>query len=173
MKYGAKYTKDVLEAAAARSFSIAGVLRELEIPWSGGMHAHISRRLKALGVDMSHFTGAAHNRGGTSPRRLRAEEILCERPPGGRRARPELLRRALVEVGVRFECAICGIGPEWQGQPLILHVDHVNGDICDSRRQNLRFLCPNCHTQTFTYAGRAKNRAARLETSVEPEAPGG
>lgn len=51
-------------------------------------------------------------------------------------------------------CAKCGQGPIWQGQPLRFHVDHKNGDSKDDRWENLEKLCPNCHSQTDTYAGR-------------------
>jgi len=37
-------------------------------------------------------------------------------------------------------------------KPLTLHLDHENGDHRDCRKENLRWLCPNCHTQTATYA---------------------
>jgi|SRR5215203_3354281 len=150
------YTKEVLEAAAAESASIAGVLRALEIPLSGGMHAHISKKLKRLGIDTSHFLGQGHRRGERSPRRLGADQILVVRPRGSNRAKPSVLRRALREIGVPFCCAECGLADEWRGKPLTLHVDHIDGNYEDCRRENLRFLCPNCHTQTPSWAGRNK-----------------
>jgi Zn finger protein HypA/HybF involved in hydrogenase expression len=52
-----------------------------------------------------------------------------------------------------YKCAICGLGPEWNGNILTLQVDHINGDNKDHRIENLRFLCPNCHSQTENYAG--------------------
>jgi hypothetical protein len=61
-KYYAKYTRELLTEAAVNSISIADVLRYLEIPVTGGAHAHISRRLKQLGIDTSHFLGQAHMR---------------------------------------------------------------------------------------------------------------
>jgi len=153
-----KYSDEMLAEAVRKSASIAGVLRVLGVTWSGGSHAHFSRRIRRLGLDTSHFTGAAHMRGKPALRRLRAAEVLVVKPPGSRRIQPYLLRRALVEVGVPYHCAECGVGGTWQGKPLILHVDHVNGDCLDSRVENLRFLCPNCHTQTATWAGRNASR---------------
>lgn len=53
-------------------------------------------------------------------------------------------------------CASCGISNKWNGIPMNLHIDHVNGDRNDNRLDNLRRLCPNCHSQTDTYCGRNK-----------------
>lgn len=153
-----KYTREILAEAAANSTSIAGVLRFLGVRWTGGSHAHISRRLKKFEIDTTHFTGSVHNKGMISPRRMSAADILIVRPPTDPRAKPHRLRRALIELGVSYCCTECGLGPVWQEKPLVLHVDHINGDFSDSRQNNLRFLCPNCHTQTFNYAGRATNR---------------
>lgn len=62
------------------------------------------------------------------------------------------------------ECAICKIGPEWNGKTLTLQVDHINGINTDHRLENLRFLCPNCHSQTPTYAGANANNRKEAET---------
>ncbi|MFC0028568.1 HNH endonuclease [Micromonospora chaiyaphumensis] len=153
-----KYSPETLAAAAAEARSIAGVLRLLRVPMSGGSHAHISRQLRRFGVDTSHFTGQGHSRGMQGPRQP-PSEILVRLPPDAARTPGFRLRRALAAVGVPEQCAICGLGPRWQGSPLILEVDHVNGDRLDNRQPNLRLLCPNCHSQTSTYAGRARTQA--------------
>ena len=79
-KYHEKYTRELLTEAVANSISIADVLRYLKIPWSGGTQAHISRRLKQLGIDTSHFKRVAPNRGsrahGGSPQ---STSLLCAR----------------------------------------------------------------------------------------------
>ncbi len=55
-------------------------------------------------------------------------------------------------------CLWCGIS-EWRNQPIKLHLDHINGNREDNSRNNLRGLCPNCHSQTETYCG--KNKSVR------------
>ncbi len=68
----------------------------------------------------------------------------------------ETLRRRIIKYGLlECRCESCGVGTEYNGEPLTLHLDHKNGVNNDNRLVNLRFLCPNCHSQTSTYA-RAK-----------------
>ncbi|WP_030060525.1 MULTISPECIES: HNH endonuclease signature motif containing protein [Streptomyces] len=155
---GTFYTRELLQEAVAASHSVAGVIRYLNRRQAGGTQAHVGRRIKAFGIDTSHFTGVAHNRGKPSPRRLPPAEVLVRRPAEAKRVPGFRIRRALAALGRPELCDGCGTGPEWHGRPMTLEVDHVNGDWSDNRPDNLRLLCPNCHAVTDTYCGRNKNK---------------
>jgi hypothetical protein len=107
----------------------------------------------------------AVRRGVVSPhaRELPLEELL-ER--GQKRDRGNLKRR-LVAAGLKENrCEECGIA-EWEGRPLTMALHHVNGDGLDNRLENLLVLCPNCHAQTETFAGRNVRRG-RTAALVRP-----
>lgn len=55
-----------------------------------------------------------------------------------------------------YVCGGCGLTDTWNGQKLVLQLEHINGLRDDNRLSNLEFLCPNCHSQTSTWAGRNK-----------------
>lgn len=84
----------------------------------------------------------------------------------------ELLLRGISRYNVKWRliragllpnyCQHCGIS-EWRGKPLCMHIDHINGVKDDHRLENLRMLCPNCHSQTETYGGRNMKRRKRLQ----------
>ncbi|MET0494590.1 MAG: hypothetical protein ABW000_15825 [Actinoplanes sp.] len=165
----AKYTREMLSEAVAASTSMAGVLRYLGMPQNGGAHAHLRRRVDKLGIDTSHFLGSGHLRGVPHPSRRTAAEILVLRPQTGSREKPPALRRALTEIGRPYLCAECGIGETWNGRPLVLQVDHIDGQMWDCRPENVRFLCPNCHSQTATYAGRNRPRSPMVFVRVDAD----
>ena len=154
-----KYTDDELAHAVAQSCSVAEVMRRLGVKPAGGSHFHISKRIRRAGLDTSHFLGQAIRRGQVRPR-LSAAEILVKRMDPLSRTKPDLLRRALAEVGVLYACAVCGVGNDWCGRRLVLHVDHIDGDASNNLRENLRLLCPNCHSQTPTFCRKVSSRSA-------------
>jgi DNA-binding CsgD family transcriptional regulator len=98
----------------------------------------------------------AIRRGVIVPRPARAplEQLLVAGP---RRSRGHIKQR-LFDAGVKERrCEVCGL-ETWRGLPVSLALHHVNGDRHDNRIQNLEILCPNCHAQTDTWAGRNRHR---------------
>ena len=94
----------------------------------------------------------SNSRGGT---KIPLEEILRGEHPYYQTGK---LKRQLIQQGtIPYVCAECSL-TEWNSKPLSLHLDHINGDSSDHRLLNLRFLCPNCHSQTDTYCGKNKGR---------------
>lgn len=68
-----------------------------------------------------------------------------------------LLKKAILEHKLfDYKCSSCNI-ETWQEQPISLELDHIDGDSTNCKLDNLRFLCPNCHSQTKTYKRRNMN----------------
>ncbi|MEV7613482.1 HNH endonuclease signature motif containing protein [Streptomyces sp. NPDC089799] len=154
---GVRWTKEVLGEAVAASTNMCEVLRRLGVEVVGGQHTHISRRVKAMGIDTSHFR--LPSPAGRPKARLTPENLLVRQDrPSSRRRQSQHLKQALSMLGVPDVCQMCGIPGAWQGYPLPLEVDHLDGDWRNNLPENLRLLCPNCHSTTETYRGRGKGR---------------
>lgn len=141
-----KYTKEILEEAVRNATSVMGVIRYLGKKQTGGTQAHLSRLIKSFGIDTSHFLRRGPSLRKPSNKKKPKEDILVKRESGGRQ-KPVFLVRAMIESGVAHSCQQCGCPPFWRDNKLTLDVDHINQDWLDDRLENLRFLCPNCHSQ--------------------------
>ncbi|WP_306933868.1 HNH endonuclease signature motif containing protein [Streptomyces luteogriseus] len=150
---GGLFPCEELTRAVAASHSLAGVMRMLGLsPVGGSGRAKVRHSIESYGLSTAHFTGQAHFRGTPSPRRKSAAQVLVRLAPGSSRTRTVLLRRALDDLGVPHVCNECGTGENWQGRRLVLELDHINGNRLDNRIENLRYLCPSCHSQTKTHS---------------------
>lgn len=163
-----KYTKDVLEPLVKHNFSVAGVMRDLGFEnLNGGSHRYIADKIRQLGISTDHFLGRASNRGCTHKGgsvRKPAMDILTLRNKGIKQHTYKL-RRALLEIGVPYICVDCGNNGVWNEKPIVLQIDHVNGQTNDDRPENLKFRCPNCHSQTRNWG--TKNFPERGPSVVE------
>ena len=163
-----KYTKEVLDPVASNSQSLGEVLTKLGLRRTGGNYRMISSRLRLTEVKTDHFRGQGWARGKTQENhpaiakgavRLRRpdEDVFVANSPETCGYR---LVRRLRRLGWKYACHECGI-THWRDRPLNLHLDHVNGVNNDNRFENLRFLCPNCHSQTETYCRKGRENKAR------------
>lgn len=152
-----KYTKELLEEAVKQSTSVTGVLRYLGLKIAGGTHYHISKKIKKYNISTAHFESYLENlKKGQGCNKKKPEEYLIFDKNLDRRQATKKLVRSLLELGVPYSCVECGLENFYNGKPLVLQLDHISGVWNDNRIENLRFLCPNCHTQTDTYCKRNK-----------------
>jgi hypothetical protein len=151
-----KYTKEILEPLVKNSRSYLEVLKKLGIKSSGSIHTHIKNRISIYKIDTSHFLGKAANKGGKYHTSKLPNESILVNARKNRRETIARLRRVLLDSGLEEKCKECNLLPIWNNKRIVLQVDHINGDCLDNRIENLRFLCPNCHSQTDTFGYKKK-----------------
>lgn len=135
-----------------KSSTISEVLFKLGYTVKGNSwgYSQVKRRMDDLNLDYSIFKGKSAVINTNKLNNVKKEDILKENCKHQR----TVLRRYVIKNNlIPYKCAICGC-TEWQGKTLSLELDHINGVNNDNRLENLRFLCPNCHSQTSTYGSR-------------------
>lgn len=151
--------------AVAESLSLGETLRRLGLSHTGNSRTRLRTAIECLGLSTAHFTP----NGRSSERKKAAAKPLAEHLVLGSRIASTVLKERLWAAGLlpRY-CQLCGQGEVWNDQPLVLQLDHCNGNRRDNRIGNLRILCPNCHSQTDTFAGRALRRVMPVVKSAAP-----
>lgn len=145
---------DVVEAVRI-SKTGADALRMLGRKTRGGSTTAFFRYLKRNHVDHSHFTW----KGSRPAARKHWSEHLIQ----GMSKNASTLRRSMLEAGFEHKCNKCGVGDIWENQKLVLQIEHKDGNHENNLKENLEFLCPNCHSQTETYGvlkGFVQNKCA-------------
>jgi len=150
-----KYNEADFRKAVEESNSIAQVLSKLGLKPHGGNYWSAKKKIKNLQISTEHFVGQSHLKGKTHDwaKKIPLEEIMVEY---SEYSTGELKRRLLKENILQNKCDWCSIS-DWRGKKIQCELDHINGKKYDHRRENLRMLCPNCHSQTETFRGR-KNK---------------
>jgi hypothetical protein len=139
-------------ALLSRSETLTQVLGHFGLQMRGHNYRTLMQRIQDEGIDISHIRANRYKVRGTSQP---LSELLV---PNSTLATHHLKRRLLSEGILKPLCAECGLGTIWNDKPLTLHLDHINGSSRDNRLENLRLLCPNCHSQTATYAGKKETK---------------
>jgi Zn finger protein HypA/HybF involved in hydrogenase expression len=147
------YTDEQFINVVKKTYSIAQLLKELGLSFSGGNYIEAKKRLLKLNIDSSHFKGQKWAEGSHHKRNKKfpLEEVMIENSTYQRGT----LKKRLLKKGIlKNECSNCGQKGIWDNKELIMVLDHINGIKNDHRLENLRMLCPNCNSQQKTFCGR-------------------
>lgn len=150
-----KYTKELLLEVVTDSQSVAQVLSKLGLTYSGGNYSYIKKLIIKNDIDISHFTGQAHNKGKTANNRTSPDEYLISNST----LKSHSIKLYMLRDGIReHQCESCK-NKEWMGNPIPLELHHIDGDRTNNLLENLQLLCPNCHALTDNHAGKANRKS--------------
>lgn len=159
-------SKDEFEGLVKKSETIADILRYFGMNNKGGNHATVKRRAKLDNIDISHISlGRGSNKGKRFNPKKTDDEYFCA---NGTQNRGSIKSRIIRNNLIPYKCDACGLEDTWNNKKISLQLEHKNGIPNDNRLDNLCFLCPNCHSQTDTYAGK---RFKKLKLPKNRNAP--
>jgi len=147
------WSEDQLRIAVKNSTSVRQVLGKLGLREAGGNYTQINKFIKYYKINIGHFKGQGWNKGmrGIGKPRLSLKEILVKNSY----FQSFKLKKRLFEAKLKTQyCEICGWAERSVDDRIPLELDHINGDSLDNRIENLRILCPNCHSMQPTHRGR-------------------
>jgi hypothetical protein len=149
--------------------SFVEVLEKLGLDGHSGNHRTLKERIKQDSLNIEELSSRRKEkiRQCSIRKKIPLNKIMVENSSYGTN---HLKKRILEDKILEYSCEECKNNGEWMGKNLVLQLEHKNGNSKDHRLGNLCFLCPNCHTQTKTYAGR-NSSLKRSKICVECKGP--
>jgi 5-methylcytosine-specific restriction endonuclease McrA len=153
-----KWTDEMLVQAVAESRSVRQTMQKLGLVPAGGNYVQVREHIRINKLDTSHFLGQGWNKGKQNtwmPTRTLEDILVTNSSYQSFKLKKRLFAAEIKKV----ECEECGWKKVSEDGRIPLELDHINGVRTDNRLENLRILCPNCHSLKPTHRGRNKKRA--------------
>lgn len=161
-----KITCIELQALLDNAESLQAVLRKFNPTPSSGNYRTLMKRIERDGLDLTKLIENRHkfmSKLSVSRRSAIGPQLTTSSKVCKCTLKKKLRREGLLPN----HCAICLLKDTWQGSPIVLQLDHINGNNTDNSLTNLRWLCPNCHSQTSTFCGKNKQVAPKAKVELK------
>lgn len=161
-----KIEKEKFQEICKSKNTLADIIRSFDLSPEAGNYITLRRRIKKENIDISHIKlGISSNRNRKFGRKYTKEYILSGEKIESKSIKE--LKKYLIEYKILDKvCKLCGQEDKWNNLPLVLQLDHIDGNRENNLVDNLRLLCPNCHSQTNTFSGKktGKNKFLKKQT---------
>lgn len=145
------WTDEALLAAIPNNNSWSSVALSLGLSTHGTNIQRLRQRARELQADTTSIVGV---QGGRKMKYTDPDTVLCVNTLSRTVVKNFILRNGIL----KYQCVGCNNEGRWNGDKLVLQLDHIDGNPHNNQLNNLRFLCPNCHSQTPTYVAKNKGR---------------
>ena len=150
--------KDQLQKILDENGSIVKVLEKLGYDGYNGNHRTINERIKEDNLNLDKFNENKKVLNQENRKRLSSRNKISNgdifKKGSSYKSSHSIKKRLMEDFGFIYECSECKISGEYNGKKLSLQLDHIDGVNNNNEVSNLRFLCPNCHSQTSTFSGK-------------------
>lgn len=152
-----RISEEELRTIVNKCTSVRQVLISMNLVPKGGNYNILKNRIESLNIDTTHFTGKGWRRGkefGIERMSIRDILIKDSRYSTGSPRQSSKIKNLLFRLGIKDKrCEECGI-LNWMNKDIGFELHHIDGDSLNNEINNLKILCPNCHSQTSNFRGR-------------------
>lgn len=153
------YSKEALERIVQTSYSMAELSKKLGYQTTHGKNYEtILKRINDFNISVAHFAPSR------AKKTLNDENVFCK---NSNASQTTVRKFYLKRNDVEYKCSKCGVSGIWNDRPLVLQLDHIDGDNKNNSLNNLRWLCPNCHSQTKTFAGKNITKERKYQYCID------
>lgn len=156
-------SKEDAERICKEVYNVADFCRKVGWQPRGANYNIFYKYVKEYNLNTSHFTGCKTNIGNCHNLGLAKKDFFVK---DKLIKSSDVIKKLIATNEKEYKCECCGIS-EWNGKPIRLQLHHIDGDHFNNELTNLQLLCPNCHSQTDSYAGKKNKKGIKTTHHIQ------